>query len=178
MKASVYIATSLDGFIARENGDLDWLPGVSGSEGGEDYGYKEFMSTVDAMVIGRHTFEKVLTFGGWPYQGTPVVVLSSRPLEFPARLAGSVDAMTAEPAEVVKRLAERGAKHLYVDGGRTIQRFLEAGLIQQLIITRIPILIGRGLPLFGPLTRDVRLWHVETRQYPSGLVQSRYEVIP
>lgn len=176
MKASVYIATSLDGFIARPDGELDWLGGGNGS--GEDYGYQAFMDTVDVLVMGRHTYEKVLTFGAWPYDSKRVVVLSSRPLVIPEHLSPSVEAMSCSPEELVQRLAERGAEHLYVDGGRTIQRFLAAGLIQRLIITRVPVLIGAGIPLFGQLPRDIRLRHAETRSYATGLVQSEYEVLP
>lgn len=174
MKASVFIATSLDGFIARTNGDLDWLP-AGGGGGSEDYGFRAFMDTVDYLVIGRGTFEKVLSFGGWPYE-RPVVVLTSKPnLPSPPPKA-TVEFMSAAPAEVVTRLAERGADHLYIDGGKTIQGFLRAGLIQRLIITRVPVLIGEGLPLFGPLERDLKLNHIGTRQYPNGLVQSEYAV--
>ena len=176
MKVSVFIATSLDGFIARANGDLDWLAGGAREDSSEDYGYKAFMETVDVLVMGRHTYEKVLTFGEWPYGSKPVIVLSSTLVHIPVRLAASVECMACPPSELVRRLAERGARHLYVDGGKTIQGFLEAGFIQQLIITRIPILIGRGIPLFGPLTHDIRLQHIETRQFPNGLLQSKYEV--
>lgn len=178
MKASVYIATSLDGFIAREDGSLDWLPPGGSGEGGEDYGYKAFMATVDVLVMGRNTYEKVLTFGDWPYGPKPVVVLSSRSLTIPAHIARSVEPMSCTPAGVISRLAARGAKHLYVDGGKTIQGFLSAGLINRLIITRIPVLIGGGVPLFGPLQRDINLRHIETRQFSGGLVQSEYEVAP
>ncbi len=177
MKASVYIATSLDGFIARENGEIDWLSG-EGSEGsGEDYGYKEFMDTVDVVVMGRNTYEKVLTFGEWPYGTRPVVVLSSRAVTIPEHIAQFVESMPCSPLSLVSQLSERGARHLYVDGGKTIQGFLNAGLIQQLILTRIPILIGSGIPLFGPLKHDIKLRHIETRQLASGLVQSKYEVV-
>jgi len=176
MQTSAYIATSLDGFIARENGELDWLP-AGGGEGGEDYGYKAFMETVDFLVMGRNTYEKVLTFGEWPYGDKPVVVLSTRALSIPSHLARTVETMSCSSSEVVSRLSARGAKHLYIDGGKTIQGFLNAGLIQRLIITRIPVLIGRGIPLFGPLTRDVKLLHLETRQFSSGLVQSTYEIV-
>jgi dihydrofolate reductase len=171
VKASVFIATSLDGFIARANGDLDWLP----SAGGEPHGYEEFMATVDALVIGRKTFETVLTFDTWPYGEKPVFVLSTRPLA-PALPGAVVERMSGAPAEIVAQLAARGVRHVYVDGGITIQGFLRAGLIQRLIITRIPVLLGAGIPLFGALQRDVALRHVGTRQYASGLVQSEYVV--
>ena len=180
LKTSVYIATSLDGFIARENGDIDWL-GVS-EEGkqdpAEDYGYAAFFATVDALVMGRGTYEKVLTFGAWPYGATPVVVMSSRRLEIPEHLATTVEATTATPATVVDQLASRRLGHAYIDGGRTIQSFLAAGLLDRLIVTRIPVLLGSGKPLFGPLPQDIRLRHVRTTDFSSGLVQSEYEVLP
>ena len=172
IQASVFVGTSLDGFIARANGDFDFLP----PGGGEEHGYTEFIATVDALVIGRNTYEKVLTFDEWPYGDKPVVVLSSRPIDLPRAAAAVVERLTGSPRDIVARLATRGTKHLYVDGGITIQRFLEAGLIQRLIITRVPVLIGTGIPLFGPLARDIRLQHVATRQYASGLVQSEYIV--
>jgi dihydrofolate reductase len=170
MKASVFIATSLDGFIARADGALDWLP----PGGGEPHGYEEFMATVDALVIGRKTFETVLTFDSWPYGEKPVFVLSTRPLA-PAPVGAVVECMSGAPAEIVSQLAARGIRHVYVDGGITIQRFLEAGLIQRLIITRIPVILGSGIPLFGPVGRDITLRHVATREYPS-FVQSEYVV--
>jgi dihydrofolate reductase len=172
MTASVFIGISVDGFIARRNGDLDFLP----TGGGEPHGYDEFMAGVDALVIGRHTFEKVLTFGGWPYAKKRVVVLSSRPVDLSAAVGGVVEHMAGPPAEIVSQLAASGAQHLYIDGGITIQGFLRAGLIQRLIITRVPVLIGDGIPLFGALPRDVQLRHVGTRHYPSGLVQSEYHL--
>ena len=170
MKASVFIGTSVDGFIAREDDALDWLP----AGGGEPHGYAEFMATVDAIVIGRKTFDKVMTFDTWPYGKKQVVVLSSRPSQVVPPSDANCEVMSGTPDEIVTRLTERGMKHIYIDGGVTIQRFLEAGLIQRMIVTRVPVLIGRGIPLFGPLTRDVQLEHVATRSYPSGLVQSEY----
>lgn len=134
------------------------------------------MQTVDAIVMGRHTYEKVRTFDTWPYD-KPVVVLTSRQLAIPPNLEGSVEVMSGDPLEIIARLSARGMHHVYVDGGRTIQGFLAAGAIQRLVITRIPVLIGRGIPLFGPVSRDIHLRHVETRQYPSGLVQSEYAVV-
>lgn len=171
MKASVFVGTSLDGFMARENGALDFLP----PGGGEAHGYDEFMASVDAMVIGRKTYETVLSFEAWPYGEKPVVVLSSQPLA-PAPQGAEVEHMMGEPADIVAQLAARGIQHIYVDGGITIQRFLRAGLIQRLIITRVPVLIGVGIPLFGALGRDIVLRHVATRQYASGLVQSEYMI--
>jgi dihydrofolate reductase len=171
VKASVFIGTSLDGFIARANGDLDFLP----PGGGEPHGYAEFMATVDALVIGRKTFETVLTFDAWPYGEKPVFVLSTRPLA-PAPLGAVVERLSGVPADIVSQLATRGIRHIYVDGGVTVQRFLQAGLIQRLIITRVPVLIGTGIPLFGALQHDIQLKHIATRQYASGLVQSEYVV--
>jgi dihydrofolate reductase len=171
---SVFVGASLDGFIARPNGDLDWLP----AGGGEPHGYNEFVASVDAIVLGRKSFEKVLTFEAWPYGDKRVVVLSSRPLDLSAASGGLVEQMAGPPAEIVSQLAASGAHHLYLDGGITIQRFLRAGLIQRLIITRVPVLIGEGVPLFGALPQDLRLRHVATRHYPSGLVQSEYHVAP
>jgi dihydrofolate reductase len=169
---SVFIGTSLDGFIARPNGDLDFLP----PGGGEPHGYDEFMASVDAIVIGRNTFETVLTLGPWPYGNKRVVVLSSRPIDLSAARGGVVEQMAGPPLQIVSQLAASGAHHLYVDGGITIQGFLRAGLIQRLIITRVPVLIGEGIPLFGALPGDIRLRHVATRHYPSGLVSSEYHV--
>ena len=171
MKISVFVGTSVDGFIARPNGDLDFLP----PGGGEPHGYNEFIATVDAIVIGRKTFETVLAMKDWPYGDKRVVVLSSRPVDL-SSAGGVVEQMAGTPAEIVSQLAASGAQHLYIDGGITIQRFLRAGLVQRLVITRVPVLIGDGIPLFGSLPRDVRLRHVATRDYPSGLVQSEYEV--
>src|ERR1700686_3463327 len=173
MTVSVFIGTSVDGFIARPNGDLDFLP----EGGGEPHGYNEFIASVDAIVIGRKTFETVLAFEAWPYGDKRGVVLSSRPVDFSAVRGGVVEQMAGPPADIVSQLAARGVHHLYIDGGITIQGFLRAGAIQRLIITRVPVLIGEGVPLFGSLPRDIRLRHVATRHYSSGLVQSEYEVV-
>lgn len=175
MKASIYIATTIDGFIARTNGELDWL-GEPPYEDGEDYGYKKFMDSVDVLVMGRNTFEMVLSFGEWPYGSKPVIVLSSRALKIPEHIAKHVESMSLSPLEMVNLLTKRGARHIYVDGGKTIQGFLDAGLIQRLILTRIPVLIGKGIPLFGPLKYDIKLKHIETQVFLDGLVQSEYEV--
>ena len=170
IEASVFIGVSLDGFIARVDGSLDWLPPDC-----EPHGYDEFIATVDALVIGRKTFEKVLTFEAWPYGPKPVFALSSRPLP-PAPVGAVVEHMSGDPSEIVSQLTARGIRRIYVDGGITIQRFLQAGLIQRLIITRVPALIGTGIPLFGATSRDIALKHISTRHYASGLVQSDYAI--
>jgi dihydrofolate reductase len=172
VKASVFIGTSLDGFIARLNDELDFLP-----EDPEPHGFTEFFASVDALVIGRKTFEKVLTFGSWPYGDKRVVILSSRPVDLSKAVGGVVEHMSGPPEELVSQLAAKGVQHAYVDGGVTIQRFLRAGLIQRMIITRVPVLIGEGIHLFGSLPHDIRLRHIATRSYASGLVQSEYDVL-
>lgn len=144
--------------------------------GQEPHGFEEFYAGVDVVAIGRKAFEIVLTFGEWPYHEKPVVVLSSRPLDFSSAKGANVEQMSGEPKEIVKQLKVRGFAQAYIDGGITIQRFLAAGCIDRLVITRVPILIGEGIPLFGPVPHDIRLRHVATRSYRGGLVQSEYEI--
>ena len=176
-RAAVFIATSLDGFIARADGALDWLPAPE--PGGEDYGFAAFLASVDALVMGRNTFDLVRDFPTWPYGDRPVVVLTHRPLDVPASLGGRVETMAGQPGEIAERLAARGLARLYVDGGLTVQAFLAAGLGDRLIVTTVPVLLGRGVPLFGPLPGgDVGLRHLATRSFADGLVQSEYAVLP
>jgi dihydrofolate reductase len=171
-RASAFIATSLDGFIARPGGEIDWLP--AGEDDGEDYGYARFMSSVDALVMGRASFDKVLSFDAWPYGDTPVIVLTRRHLEVPPGLAATVTASADPPERLATDLPARGIHHVYADGGITIGRFIRACLLDEIVITRIPVLIGEGIPLFGTVTGDVPLEHLTTTAYPSGLVQSTY----
>ncbi len=173
MKLTVFCGVSVDGFLARPDDALDFLH--TGEQ--EPHGFKEFLATVDVVVIGRRTFEVVLKLGHTALYGKkPVVVLSRRPLDFSLVKGAVVEQRSGEPTEIVKQLKSRGFKHAYIDGGITIQRFLAAGLIDRLVITRVPVLIGAGIPLFGPLPRDVSLRHVATRSYNDGLVQSEYEI--
>lgn len=175
--ASVFIATSLDGFIARADGGLDWLDDANATvPAGEDCGYGEFMQSVDALVMGRRTYEKVRTFGPWAYGETPVIVLSRTPIVFPDEVPDCVTHSSESPEELHRRLSSEGAKKLYIDGGVTIQRFLRAGLINELVVTAIPILLGEGIPLFGPLDKDIRLTHQDTKTFDCGFVQSKYKV--
>jgi dihydrofolate reductase len=172
MKTSVFVGTSVDGFIARHNGDFDFLP----VGGGEPHGYNEFIASVDVLVIGRNTFEKVITFEQWPYSGKRVVVLSSRPIDLSGVSSEQVEVMRGTPAQIVARLEATGATHAYIDGGITVQSFLREGLIQRLVITRVHVLVGEGIPLFGVVPHDIALRHIQTTSYQSGLVKSEYEV--
>ena len=172
MIASVFVGTSLDGFIARPNGAFDFLP----ADGGEPHGFEEFLASVDAVVMGRNTFDIVLPLQPWPYGDKRIVVLSNRPLNLSITSGSAIEQMAGPPEQIVSQLAARGIQHIYVDGGITIQRFLRAGLIQHLTITRVPVLIGEGIPLFGSLPHDIQLHHIATRHYPSGLVSSEYHV--
>jgi dihydrofolate reductase len=173
MTVSVFVGTSVDGFIARPNGSFDFLD----AGGNEPHGYQEFFATVDVVVMGRNTFEVVLPFPEWPFGKTRVVVLSSRPVDLSRVRNGVVEQMSGEPAEIVAKLAAEGAHHLYVDGGITVQRFLRAGLVDRITITRVPVLVGEGIPLFGVVPRDIQLRHVATQTYAGGLVKSEYAVV-
>lgn len=171
MTCTAFIATSLDGYIARPNGAIDWLPVPEA--GGDDYGYNAFMDSVEAIVMGRNTYELVLTFGGWHYP-KPVVVLSSKGVSVSEELSEKVFQTSGSPSDVLAYCATRGWRSLYIDGGVTIQNFLAAGLMNRLIVTRVPVLIGSGLPLFGAVPADVKLTHVKTQAFANGLVQSEY----
>lgn len=170
LRCTVYVGASIDGFIARKDGAIDWLH--EKPLPGEDYGYQEFFDTVDVMVMGRATFDLAMGFPTWPYAGKPVTVLTTRPM--PAELPDGVSVDAGTPEEVAARLEANGYRHAYVDGGVTIQRFLAAGLIDQLIVTRLPVLIGEGIPLFGALPDDLWWQHQETRSFANGFVKSTY----
>ncbi len=175
MKASVYIAFSLDGFIARKNGDLDWLPEPGSTN--EDYGYHAFMETVDALVMGRNTFEKVLSFGvPWPYGDKPVFVLSNSGFNIPEGMPPSVSVLSGDLSEIVAALLQRGYEHIYLDGGVTVQNFLRAGLVDRLILTIVPVLIGDGKRLFGSLAEDIPLTLIDQHTWPSGMTQLIYDL--
>jgi|APSaa5957512535_1039671.scaffolds.fasta_scaffold45083_2 dihydrofolate reductase len=184
-KFTVYIATSLDGFIARTDGRLDWLEGSDSGDRDEagvdtdDMGFGEFIESVDTLVMGRNTYEFVASSGIWAYGDTRLVVLSTTlgaDTELPEHLAGKVEFVSMEPVALASKLANEGSKHVYVDGGATIQRYLRAGLIDELILTRVPVLLGSGISLFGELDADVVLRHVSTEGFANGMVQSRYVV--
>jgi dihydrofolate reductase len=172
MAVFVYVATSLDGFIAAPDGSVDWLMEVPNPDG-SDFGFSEFMQGVDALVMGRNTFETVLGFGAWPYD-KPVFVLSETLSEVPEHLAGRAEIVQGPLDALLRRLEERGLRNLYVDGGRVIQGFLAEDLVDELIITRVPIVLGEGIPLFGHSARRLRFDHRNTEVLAGTLVKSRY----
>jgi dihydrofolate reductase len=176
-RCSVFVATSLDGFISRSDGRIDWLNEANALvPPGEDCGFAEFFSTVDALVMGRNTFEQVLSFSEWPYGSKPVVVLSHSLRSLPVQVPATVTLSAEPPATLVERLSAEGLGHLYIDGGLTIQSFLVANLVDEMTITVIPVLLGSGKPLFGSLRSDVNLKLLASRAYDFGFVQTKYRV--
>ena len=172
MKVSVFCGTSVDGFLARTNDTFDFLE----TPGTVPHGFTEFLSTVDVVVIGRRTFEVVRDLGHFGLYGKKqVVVLSSKPLDL-SSIKAKIEQMSGTPQDIVIQLEKRGFTHAYVDGGITIQQFLRSGLIDRITVTRVPVLIGEGIPLFAAVPHDIHLRHLSTRSYNGGLVQSKYEV--
>jgi dihydrofolate reductase len=163
IKVSVFIATSLDGYIARPDGDVSWLEDVDPFGEGDDGGFGQFFGSVDVLVMGRGTFEKVLEFDPWPYGTKPVIVLSKSLTEIPEKLRD--------------RVRIDASKKVYLDGGMVIQSFLREGLVDDMVLTVIPVLIGEGVPLFGDLEKDIKLRLLETRSWENGVVQSKYQVL-
>lgn len=176
-RVSVYIATSLDGFIARPDGDIEWLHEVEPIGGDDDAGYGAFFDSIDVLVMGRGSFEKVLEFDPWPYGSKPVVVLSKSLAEIPEKLRDSVRIDASPAQEFVEKLSSEGYKRMYLDGGKVIQSFLREGLVDDMVLTTIPVLIGEGRPLFGALDKDIKLRHISTKSWDNGMVQSKYEVV-
>lgn len=176
IEASVFIATSLDGFIARPDGNIDWLHEGEQIEG-EDFGYQAFFDSVDALIMGRNTMQMVLSFGSWPYEDKRVIILSNSLKELPEQLAGKVELYSGPIKDLMAALQGDGCKRVYVDGGKTIQSFLNQSLITDLTITRIPILLGMGISLFEGLEKEVPLKHISTISYENGFVSSRYEIV-
>lgn len=171
----IFIATSLDGFIARTDGDIDWL--LERDDSAEDHGYDAFIADIDIILMGRKTFEKMHHVRPWPYS-RPVVVLSSTMAQgdLSEDLIDKVQVANHSPEQAMRMLQIKGHRKVYVDGGLVIQAFLRANLIADMVITSVPVLLGEGRRLFGNVVTDVPLHHEETRSFPSGLVQSRYRI--
>jgi len=168
----VYIATSLDGYIARKDGNVDWLMEIP-NPGKSDFGFSDFMQRIDGIIMGRNTFDLVLKFGQWPYT-KPVFVLSKTMKEIPVGLMDKAELIQGELNTIIEVLKSKGFENLYIDGGRTIQSFLKQDLIDEIIITRIPIILGSGIPLFVEMDSEINLEHVETEIFNNVLVKSRY----
>ena len=175
--AHVFIATSLDGFIARPNGDIDWL--LQRDDPAEDHGYADFIADKELIVMGRGTYEKMLTLGPWAYD-RPVLVLSQQLADaaVPSALQGKVRFSGSSVRELMATLAGQGVGRVYVDGGQLLQSFLRDGLIADMVITTVPLLLGSGRRLFGALSQDIAWTLISSRSFPSGLVQSRYRLAP
>ncbi len=172
MKTFVYIGTSLDGFIARNDGDIEWLVQYANDEAIQ--AYEEFIAKIDAVVIGRGTFEKVLTFPTWPYE-KKVFLLSNTIKILPPAVKGKVRVLSLSPADTLKKLSEQGCTNVYIDGGQVIQSFLKADLIDELIISKVPIIIGTGIPLFTSSNQDLLFHHMKTEVQSNELVRSYYK---
>jgi dihydrofolate reductase len=175
--AHVFIAISLDGFIARQDGDIEWL--LQRDDPTEDHGYAAFIADIDMIVMGRGSYEKVLTLDTWPYD-RPVRVLSKKLADTPVpeALQDRVQFSNLSPKDLVEELAGQNVRRIYVDGGRLVQSFLREGLIADMVITTVPVLIGSGRQLFGALLKDIDLRLVSSHSFPSGLVQSTYRLAP
>jgi dihydrofolate reductase len=172
MNTIVYVGTSLDGFIARTNGEFDWLSQFANDEAIR--AYEELINRIDAIVIGRGTFEKVLTFPSWPYE-KPVFVLSTSITEAPENIREKVTILSMDPGALLSYLSTIGYSNIYIDGGKVIQSFLKEDLVNELIVSNAPILIGSGIPLFGHLDHDLAFTHIRTDVCSNGLVRSYYE---
>lgn len=170
----VYIAASLDGYIATKDGGIDWLSEIPNPDN-SDYGFNDFVQKIDALIMGRNTFEKVLSFGQWPYP-KKVFVLSNKLKEVPEELTDKVEIIAGDIKAIIVNLNKRGFLNLYIDGGKTIQSFLKENLIDEMIITRIPILLGSGIPLFGKLDKPLRFDEVETEILDDLLVKNHYKI--
>jgi dihydrofolate reductase len=170
-KISIYIAQSIDGYIAREDGGLDWLE--YGHVGDEDYGFKQFINSIDAIVLGRNTYDVVCGFGNWPYEGKKVIVLSHTLKE----VRNEAELFCGKLTDLASRLYADGIKHVWVDGGITACRFLEAGLVEDITLSIIATVLGSGIRLFTPMNKEHKCHLVSTQSYPSGLVQLKYTII-
>jgi dihydrofolate reductase len=170
----VFIATSVDGYIATPDGGIDWLHEIPNPTS-NDYGYAKFMEGIDALVMGRNSFEKVLSFGGdWHYT-KKVFVLSNSLKEVPTLLKDKVEIINGDLKVLVKQFNTKGYNNLYIDGGKTIQGFLKEDLIDELTLNQIPIILGSGIPLFNDEGNTLRLEHCDTLVYEGGLVKTHYK---
>lgn len=173
MSSYIYIAQSLDGFIAKEDGGIQWLLDIP-NPGGSDWGFSEFMNMIDAVIMGRNMFEKVLSLDTWMYT-KPVFVLSHKLKEIPRELHNKAEIIRGYPKTVLCKLEERGLNNFYIDGGLTIQSFLKEDLIDELIISTIPVVLGGGIPLFGTIGRELKFNYVKTEVHNNLFTTTYYK---
>jgi len=183
MKCSVYIATSVDGFIAKPDGNVDWLHTAGDLEadmGDEDMGFRAFMNSVDCMIMGRKSMEMIsnlnLTPEQWFYGDMRIVVLSNTVERAPNNLKGKVEMYSGDLTSLVASLEKEGFKHTYIDGGKTIQSFINLQLVDEITLTRIPLLLGEGVPLFGKTLKEIKLEKAKAKAFANDFVQVKYLV--
>ena len=184
MKCSAFIATSVDGFIARVDGSIDWLNTAGNSEADmenqADMGMNDYMSSIDCMVMGRKCMDTIsnmnLTAEQWPYGDIKIMVLSNSLKEAPENLKGKVEMYSGDLHQLISNLEEKGFKHAYIDGGTSIQNFINLKLIDEITITRIPVLLGEGISLFGKTFKDIKLEHARANTFPNDFIQVKYKV--
>jgi dihydrofolate reductase len=169
-KISIYIATSIDGYIAKKDGNLDWLQ--YGHLGDEDYGFKKFINSIDTLILGRNTYQVVSGFEEWPYKGKRVVVLSHTLKD----VRKEAELFCGQLTDLLSKLYSENVRHIWVDGGITASKFLEDGLVDELTISIIAMVLGNGIPLFSTMNQEHKCRLISTHSYPSGLVQLKYEV--
>ncbi len=176
MKNAVFIGTSLDGYIADKDGGLDFLHSIPNPKQ-DDLGYLDFMDSIDTLLMGRKIYETVFGFGGqWPYN-KPVYVLTNTLTSLPEDLQDKVELVSGSVRQVVEQINGRGLEHLYIDGGKLIQSFLKEDMIDEIIITQVPILLGGGTPLFWDLPAYLTFELVGTKVLLNAMVQSHYKRI-
>lgn len=184
MECSVYIATSIDGYIATTDGGVNWLHTSGNSEAdmgdNPDMGFSRFINSIDCMIMGRKCMEVIssmdLSPEQWPYDDTHIVVLSNTVKEPPENLRGKVEMYSGDIQTLIKKLESNGFKHAYIDGGSTITSFINLKLIDRMTITKAPVLLGEGIPLFGKINQNVKLKNAEATAFPNEFIQIKYDV--
>ena len=184
MKCSVFIATSADGYIATNDGGVEWLEtaGVADADMSDcaDMGFASYIASVDCMIMGRKCMEKISSFNltpeQWPYGDIKIVVLSNTLREAPDNLKDKVEMYSGDIPDLIEKLESEGHQHAYIDGGTTITAFINLELINEMTITLAPVLLGSGKPLFGQMPSAVKLINSQATAYPNGFIQTKYDV--
>ena len=185
LKCSVYIATSVDGYIATQDGGVEWLENAGNPESGDrepvgDCGFAAYMASVDCMIMGRKCMEMIASFDltpeQWPYGNIPIFVISNTVKSPPESLGNRVKMYSGDLAVLTEQLASDGYNHAYIDGGATITSFIDLGLLDEICVTQIPILLGGGLPLFGKIDRHIKLENAEVAAFSNDFIQWKYRI--